>query len=637
MKLLLHACCGPCSLEPIRLLQAAGHDITIAYMNSNIAPADEYQHRLSTLLEWARSQGIPVIEGPYEPNRWQEAVRVAWHPDPAKFPTRLAADSVGNASGGADATCPGVDPEFDTGIDPEFDPARDPKFAHLYSDRDNRCRACYRLRLEELARYAHEHGFDAIGTTLSVSPYQYTSIIKEELERAAAHYDGLTALFEDFRPYYPNATKRSRDLGMYRQNYCGCAYSDKEAAAERAARKAVRKKKKEEERRAKLQALTTDDFDYELPEELIAQEPAPIRDECRLLVMKRDIGTLEDKIFKDIIDYLQPGDLLVANETRVMPARLIGHKRGTGGVAEVFLLREAKQGLERTNQSATWEALVRPGKRLKPGAVVDFVSSSNLTSSSDPTSSSDLTSSSDPISSSTENVVLSAEVIDWVEGAQKGERLVRLSTALPSLDEALHAVGHTPLPPYIKNYAGDEELYQTVYSHEERSAAAPTAGLHFTPELIEDIKAKGIGWETVHLEVGLDTFRIVEEDNPRDHQIHTERYTVPQRTVDAIKRTKEQGGRVIAVGTTSVRSLESAWDAEQGLIARDREATSLYILPGYEFKVVDALITNFHVPRSTLMMLVSAFSTRDNIMKAYRHAIKRKYRMLSFGDAMFIR
>lgn len=622
MKLLLHACCGPCSLEPVRLLQAAGHDITIAYMNSNIAPADEYQHRLSTLLEWARSQGIPVIEGPYEPDRWQEAVRASWHPDPA----RLVADSAGDASRDADAAFnTGIDPEFDTGIDPEFDPARDPKFAHLYSDRDNRCRSCYRLRLEELARYAHEHDFDAIGTTLSVSPYQYTSIIKEELERAAAHYDGLTALFEDFRPYYPNATKRSHDLGMYRQNYCGCAYSNKEAATERAARKAARKKKKEEERRAKLQALTTDDFDYELPEELIAQEPAPIRDECRLLVMKRDTGTLEDKIFKDIIDYLQPGDLLVANETRVMPARLIGHKRGTGGAAEVFLLREAKQELERTNQSATWEALVRPGKRLKPGAVVDFVSSSDPTSSPD------------PASSSTENVVLSAEVIDWVEGAQKGERLVRLSTTLPSLDEALHAVGHTPLPPYIKNYAGDEELYQTVYSHEERSAAAPTAGLHFTPELIEDIKAKGIGWETVHLEVGLDTFRIVEEDNPRDHQIHTERYTVPQRTVDAIKRTKEQGGHVIAVGTTSVRSLESAWDAEQGLIARDREATSLYILPGYEFKVVDALITNFHVPRSTLMMLVSAFSTRDNIMKAYRHAIKRKYRMLSFGDAMFIR
>ena len=369
-----------------------------------------------------------------------------------------------------------------------------------------------------------------------------------------------------------------------------------------------------------MQALTTDDFDYELPEELIAQEPAPIRDECRLLVMKRDTGTLEDKIFRDIIDYLQPGDLLVANETRVMPARLIGHKRETGGTAEVFLLREAKQDANRSNQSATWEALVRPGKRLKPGAVVDFVASSEKGNEN-----------------SNEEVVLSAEVIDWVEGAQKGERLVRLTTCLPSLDEALHAVGHTPLPPYIKNYAGDEELYQTVYSHEERSAAAPTAGLHFTPELIERIKEKGIGWETVHLEVGLDTFRIVEEDNPRDHQIHTERYTVPQQTVDAIKRTKEQGGRVIAVGTTSVRSLESAWDAERGLIARDREATSLYILPGYEFKVVDALITNFHVPRSTLMMLVSAFSTRDNIMKAYHHAIKRKYRMLSFGDAMFIR
>ena len=566
MKILLHACCGPCSLEPVRILQEAGHDITIAYLNSNIAPADEYQHRLSTLLTWAREQHISVIEGPYEPQRWQEAIKQAWHPE-------------------------------------NGDP---------YSDRENRCRACYRLRLEELAKYAHEQGFEAIGTTLAVSPYQYTTIIEEELQRAAEPYENLVALFQDYRPFYPQATKRSRDLGMYRQNYCGCTYSDIEAQAERAERKAQRKKKKEAERRAKLAALTTDDFDYDLPEELIAQEPAPVRDECKLLVMKRDTGTLEDKIFKDIIDYLQPGDLLVANETRVMPARLIGAKRTTGGTAEVFLLREAKQTAPKTNQSATWEALVRPGKRLKPGALVDFPNKEGA-------------------------VVLSAEVVDWVEGAQKGERLVRLSTELPSLDEALHAVGHTPLPPYIKNYAGDKELYQTVYSHEERSAAAPTAGLHFTPELIERIKEKGIGWETVHLEVGLDTFRIVEEENPRDHQIHTERYTVPQCTVDAIARTKEQGGRVIAVGTTSVRSLESAWDAEQGLLARDREATSLYILPGYEFKVVDGLITNFHVPRSTLMMLVSAFSTRDNIMKAYRHAIKRKYRMLSFGDAMFIR
>ena len=647
MKLLLHACCGPCSLEPVRILQEAGHDITIAYLNSNISPEDEYQRRLNTLLDWAHKQGIPVIEGPYEPKRWQEAIAKAWHSEnstatPASkaateethIDTKMHYDAETHFSTGTHFN---AEIHFNTGIDPEFDPAQNPKFAYLYRNRENRCRACYRLRLEELARYAHEQGFEGIGTTLTVSPYQYTDIIHEELQRAAKPYDDLVVVFQDYRSFYPNATKRSRDLGMYRQNYCGCAFSDKEAAAERVARKAARKKKKEEERRAKLQALTTDDFDYDLPEELIAQEPAPIRDECRLLVMKRDTGTLEDKIFRDIIDYLQPGDLLVANETRVMPARLIGHKRGTGGVAEVFLLRQAKQELERSNQTATWEALVRPGKRLKPGAVVDFVRNTPTFVSGDNASTSSDENPSADANSNDQEVVLSAEVIDWVEGAQKGERLVRLTTTLPSLDEALHAVGHTPLPPYIKNYAGDEELYQTVYSHEERSAAAPTAGLHFTPELIERIKAKGIGWETVHLEVGLDTFRIVEEENPRDHQIHTERYTVPQRTVDAIKRTKEQGGRVIAVGTTSVRSLESAWNADQGLIARNREATSLYILPGYEFKVVDALITNFHVPRSTLMMLVSAFSTRDNIMKAYRHAIKRKYRMLSFGDAMFIR
>lgn len=611
MKILLHACCGPCSLEPVRLLREAGHDITIAYMNSNIAPASEYQHRLDTLLSWAQGEGIPVIEGPYEPKRWQEAIRKAWHP--AK-----AAGAAESAPGTPQASEASNSPELAQMPEASEAPLS-PETVDPYSDRANRCRACYRLRFEELARYAHEHGFEAIGTTLSVSPYQYTAIIEEELRRSAEPYPELQVAFEDYRPYYPEATKRSRDLGMYRQNFCGCAYSDKEAATERAQRKEARKKKKEEERRAKLAALTTDDFDYDLPEELIAQEPAPVRDECRLLIMKRDTGSLEDKTFKDIIDYLHPGDLLVANETRVMPARLIGHKHGTGGNAEVFLLREAKQAAPKTNQSATWEALVRPGKRLKPGAKVDFVRA-HPEEGQDP-----------------EEVVLTAEVLDWLEDGQKGERQVRLTTTLPSLDEALHAVGHTPLPPYIKHYTGDEELYQTVYSHGETSAAAPTAGLHFTPELIERIKGKGVGWETVHLEVGLDTFRIVEEDNPRDHQMHTEFYTVPQHTVDAIKRTKDNGGRVIAVGTTSVRSLESAWDDKLGLVARQREATSLYILPGYEFHVVDGLITNFHVPRSTLMMLVSAFSTRDNIMKAYRHAIKRKYRMLSFGDAMFIR
>ncbi len=202
-------------------------------------------------------------------------------------------------------------------------------------------------------------------------------------------------------------------------------------------------------------------------------------------------------------------------------------------------------------------------------------------------------------------------------------------------------MGHTPLPPYIRDYAGDEELYQTVYSRRESSAAAPTAGLHFTPELIERLRERGIGWATVELEVGLDTFRVVDEDDPEKHHIHTEFYTVPQATVDAVNATHAAGGRVVAVGTTSVRSLESAWDPEAdggrgALVARDREATSLYILPGYEFHVVDALITNFHVPRSTLMMLVSAFSTRENILAAYQHAIDERYRLLSFGDAMFL-
>lgn len=414
--------------------------------------------------------------------------------------------------------------------------------------------------------------------------------------------------------------------------------------------------------------MRTDDFDYNLPEELVAQEPAAVRDECRLLVMDRASGEVEDRIFKDIIDYLQPGDLLVANETRVMPARLLGAKRGTGGAAEVFLLRECGGPEPRTNRVAFWEVLVRPGKRLKPGAgaVVDFTNAAG-------------------------DVVLSAEIIDWARDGQRGERVARLSTPAPSLDEALHAVGHTPLPPYIRDYAGDEELYQTVYSRRESSAAAPTAGLHFTPELIERLRERGIGWATVELEVGLDTFRVVDEDDPEKHHIHTEFYTVPQATVDAVNATHAAGGRVIAVGTTSVRSLESAWDPEassaagfsggasaagwqettgdaaaqadggdQGagsldrradaadasaapadggrgaLVARDREATSLYILPGYEFHVVDALITNFHVPRSTLMMLVSAFSTRENILAAYQHAIDERYRLLSFGDAMFL-
>ena len=360
--------------------------------------------------------------------------------------------------------------------------------------------------------------------------------------------------------------------------------------------------------------MKTSDFDYELPAELIAQEPAAERDQCRLLVMDRESGALEDRIFADIVDYVNPGDLLVVNETRVMPARLLGAKRGTGGAAEVFLLREVFDREPKTGKSAIWEVLVKPGKRLKPGtgAVVDFKDADG-------------------------NVALSAEIVDWGQGSTRGERVARLTTPYPSLDEALHAVGHTPLPPYIRDYAGDEELYQTVYSRRESSAAAPTAGLHFTPDLIELLRAKGAGWETVELEVGLDTFRIVDEDDPEAHRMHTEVYTVPERTVEAIERTHATGGRVIAVGTTSVRSLESAWNAETGRLEPcERAATSLYLLPGCEFHVIDALITNFHVPRSTLVMLVSAFSTRENVLAAYQHAIEERYRFFSFGDAMFI-
>ena len=363
--------------------------------------------------------------------------------------------------------------------------------------------------------------------------------------------------------------------------------------------------------------MKTADFNYELPPELIAQSPHVPRDECRLLVLDRATGALEDRIFRDILDYLSPGDLLVANETRVLPARLLGHKRGTGGESEVFLLREVQGPEPRTNAVAFWEALVRPGKRLKPGsgAIVDFLAPDG-------------------------SVALSAEVVDWATNAQKGERIVRLSTELPSLDEALHAAGRTPLPPYIKDYAGDDELYQTVYAQRESSAAAPTAGLHFTPELIQACQAQGVKWETVELEVGLDTFRVVDEEDAEDHAMHTERYTVPEATVRAIQRTKEAGGRVFAVGTTSTRSLESACrdaaGAFIGLEPKERAATNLFLLPGSPFHVVDGLITNFHVPRSTLMMLVSAFASRDQIMEAYTHAIAERYRMLSFGDAMLI-
>ena len=358
--------------------------------------------------------------------------------------------------------------------------------------------------------------------------------------------------------------------------------------------------------------MRTDDFDYNLPEELIAQEPAAVRDECRLLVMDRESGEVEDRIFKDIVDYLRPGDLLVANETRVMPARLLGAKRGTGGAAEVFLLRECGGPEPRTNRVAFWEVLVRPGKRLKPGAgaVVDF-------------------------SNAAGEVVLSAEIIDWARDGQRGERVARLSTTLPSLDEALHAVGHTPLPPYIKDYSGDEELYQTVYSRRESSAAAPTAGLHFTKELLEKIREKGVNEAFVTLHVGLGTFRPVKAEEVTEHHMHSELCMMNAETANMLNETKRNGGRVICVGTTSCRTLESLVNDDGTFEAKSRW-TDIFIYPGYTFKAMDGLITNFHLPESTLVMLVSAFAGREHVLNAYEEAVKQRYRFFSFGDAMCI-
>ncbi len=368
--------------------------------------------------------------------------------------------------------------------------------------------------------------------------------------------------------------------------------------------------------------LRTDDFDYDLPRELIAQYPAEPRDSCRLLVLHRETGEIEFRHFRDILDYLEPGDLLVANRTRVMPARLVGHKPGTGGVAEC-LLTNRREDLD--PMGGAWECLVKPGKRLAPGSLIEFREGGLLAPMESP-------------------VVLTAEVGERLP--QRGLRLVRFTPAEGlTLDEAMHKAGHVPLPPYITEYEGDPEKYQTVYAmRDEHSAAAPTAGLHFTPELIEACRAKGVGWATVELEVGIDTFRIVEEDDPTQHQMHTERYHVPQEVVDAVHATKAAGHRVIAVGTTSVRSLESAWDPEAcaadgsrgDIVVREDATTSLFLMPGSEFHVVDAMITNFHVPRSTLMMLVSAFATREQIMFAYSAAVGERFRMLSFGDAMLI-
>lgn len=344
--------------------------------------------------------------------------------------------------------------------------------------------------------------------------------------------------------------------------------------------------------------MRTDDFDYELPTALIAQSPAEPRDSCRLLVLDRADGSVSHRTFGEIGDFLERGDLLVVNETRVLPARLHGVKDDTGAAVEVLLLRE--RGAD------TWECLVRPGRKLRPGVRISFGAGQ-----------------------------ATGLVVDVLE--ESGARLIQFSVPAPDrFMDVLHRLGEMPLPPYITRPLQDPESYQTVFGTDERSAAAPTAGLHFTTELLDSLVKAGVHIARVELDVGLDTFRPVTEDDPAKHHIHTEHFRVPQWTVDAVAECKERGGRVVAIGTTSVRALESAYDAEQGRVVAQEGPTSLFILPGYEFKVVDAMVTNFHVPRSTLMLMVSAFASRDMIMSAYDEAIREGYRFLSFGDAMLI-
>ena len=342
-------------------------------------------------------------------------------------------------------------------------------------------------------------------------------------------------------------------------------------------------------------ALTTHDFYYDLPEELIAQTPMEKRDTSRLLVLDRESGGLTHKHFYDVCDYIRPEDILVVNSSRVIPARLLG-ENANGSPIELLLLRMHENGI--------WETLVRPGKRARVGATFCF------------------------------GGILNAEI---TEVLPDGNRLVRFSypDAYKSIYEVLDAVGQMPLPPYITKKLDDKSRYQTVYAKEEGSAAAPTAGLHFTPELLAALRAKGTGYAEVTLHVGLGTFRPVKVDAIRDHLMHAETFHIEKETADEINRRRREGGRVIAVGTTACRVLESVTD-ENGIVHPMSGETGIFIYPGYRFRAVDALITNFHLPESTLIMLVSALAGKDNIMNAYKTAVEEKYRFFSFGDAMLI-
>ena len=340
--------------------------------------------------------------------------------------------------------------------------------------------------------------------------------------------------------------------------------------------------------------MKTSDFYYDLPEELIAQDPLEDRTASRLLVLDRKTGAVKHKIFSDVIDYLNEGDCLVINNTRVIPARLIGEKEGTGGKVEVLLLKR------RAND--VWETLVKPGKKLRPGARVTFGDGR-----------------------------LKAEIL---EIAEEGNRLVRFYYE-GIFEEILDSLGEMPLPPYITHKLEDKEMYQTVYAKFDGSAAAPTAGLHFTKELLSKIEEKGIKIASITLHVGLGTFRPVKVDDVNNHHMHTEWYEVNAEAADIINETKRNGGRVICVGTTSCRTIESVAD-ENGYMKAKTGETDIFIYPGYKFKVMDGLITNFHLPESTLVMLVSAFAGKENVLSAYETAVKERYRFFSFGDAMIL-
>ena len=340
--------------------------------------------------------------------------------------------------------------------------------------------------------------------------------------------------------------------------------------------------------------MKLEEFDYNLPEELIAQIPIQKRDESRLMVVDREKRTITDKVFKDIIDYLEPGDCIVRNNTKVIPARLYG-KKETGANVEFVLLKQLEGDI--------WESIVRPGNKLKPGTKVIFGDG-----------------------------LLEAEILEILED---GTRKVKF-TYEGIFNEILDQIGLMPLPPYIHESLKENNRYQTVYAKYEGSAAAPTAGLHFTPELLKKIEGKGVKIANVTLHVGIGTFRPVKEKNIEEHKMHTEHFYIKQEDAEKINETKKNGKKVIAVGTTSCRVLETIADEKTGLVKEIESDTGIYIYPGYKFKCIDGLITNFHLPKSTLLMLISAFATKEFIFKAYHEAIENKYRFFSFGDAMFI-